>query len=103
NLGEVVLGRLGLRRTLRLAADVAAALRGQHVEVGRQAVGGHRLEHAVLQYVLAGVVPVVGDLVVVVVAHHVERVAARRAAGIGRRARLFARRRLAGERLGYEA
>ena len=41
--------------------------------MGRQAPGRVRLEHVVLEDEVARVGPVVGDLALVVVAHHVER------------------------------
>src|ERR1035438_5532811 len=64
----------GKRHRLDLAgADVFAALRRQHIQVGRQAVGGDGLKESVLENIEARVIPVVGKLAIVVPTHDVAR------------------------------
>ena len=58
--------RLGLA-----GADVSAALRRQHIQVGRQAVGSDGFEEPVLKHVQLRVVPVVGNLTRIVPSHHI--------------------------------
>ena len=55
-------------------ADPAAALRRQHINVGRQAIGSDRIEETILQRVELRVRPVVRNLTVIMPAHHVSRI-----------------------------
>ena len=71
--------RVGVRAlvvavTVRRVDRVRAVRRplGDHVQVDGQAPRGVGLEHVVLEHVVLGVAPVVGDLAGVVVAHHVD-------------------------------
>src|ERR1019366_6649433 len=64
----------GERHRVGLAgANVSAALRRQHIQVGRQAVGSDGFKEAVLKNIEAGVVPVVGKLAIVVPSHDIAR------------------------------
>ena len=87
--GERVLDRVDAAHRVGVRAAAGRPL-GNHEQVGRQAPGGVRLEHVVLQHEVARIGPVVRDLAPVVVAHYVRvrraeraerRVRADRAAG----------------------
>ena len=70
--------RKGKRHRFGLAgADVSAALRRQHIQMGRRAVGGDGFEEAVLKNIEAGVVPVVGKLAIIVPSHDIARLLGR--------------------------